>query len=185
MEDRCKSINIRRSGGKDNVLCQSSDSDHLQHQNDLKLITGFMYRGTRPTLENWKPKRKLRKKMGKKLEKEKSTLSLLKTEERKEHTSVLEELQHFKDSLLRDTNRGRNQQRLIDKMKAERWEIICVQAQQRHELGNDLCQAQKKVSDRFAQMKVDRPLQLYYRKLQGSNNLSSESEESALSTEYL
>ncbi|PFX14324.1 hypothetical protein AWC38_SpisGene21524 [Stylophora pistillata] len=53
-------------------------------------------------------------------------------------------------TLLRDTNRGRDQQRLIDKMKAERWEIICVQAQQLHELGNDLCEAQKKVSTEFA-----------------------------------
>ncbi|XP_022801236.1 kinesin-like protein KIN-7I [Stylophora pistillata] len=79
----------------------------------------------------------------KELGEEKKTHEML----RKEHTSVLEELQHFKDSLLRDTNRGMDQQRLIDKMKAERRETICVQAQQRHELENDLCEAQKKVSE--------------------------------------
>ncbi|PFX18858.1 Centromere-associated protein E [Stylophora pistillata] len=78
----------------------------------------------------------------KELGEEKKTHEML----RKEHTSVLEELQHFKDSLLRDTNRGMDQQRLIDKMKAERRETICVQAQQRHELENDLCEAQKKDS---------------------------------------
>ncbi|CAH3159397.1 unnamed protein product [Pocillopora meandrina] len=70
---------------------------------------------------------------------------------RKEHASLLEELQHFKDSLLRDTNRGMDQQRLIDKMKAERRETICVQAQQRHELENDLSEAEKKVSELEAQ----------------------------------
>ncbi|XP_022807921.1 uncharacterized protein LOC111344916 [Stylophora pistillata] len=46
MEDRCNSINMGPSGEKDKVLCQLSDSDHLQHPNDLKPMAGFMYRGT-------------------------------------------------------------------------------------------------------------------------------------------
>ena len=46
MEDRCKSINMGPSGEKDKFLCQLSDSDHLQHPNDLKPIASFMYRGT-------------------------------------------------------------------------------------------------------------------------------------------
>ncbi|XP_022808363.1 uncharacterized protein LOC111345346 [Stylophora pistillata] len=46
MEDRCRSINMGPSGEKDKVLCQLSDSDDLQHPNDLKPMTGFMYRGT-------------------------------------------------------------------------------------------------------------------------------------------
>ena len=65
---------------------------------------------------------------------------------RKEHSSLAEELQHLKDSLLRDTNRGMDQQRVIDKMKAERRETICVQAHQRQELERDLLEAEKKVS---------------------------------------
>ena len=65
---------------------------------------------------------------------------------RKEHSSLAEELQHLKDSLLRDTNREMDQQRVIDKMKAERRETICVQAHQRQELERDLCEAEKKVS---------------------------------------
>lgn len=64
---------------------------------------------------------------------------------RKEHSSLAEELQHLKDSLLRDTNRGMDQQRVIDKMKAERRETICVQAHQRQELEKDLLEAEKKV----------------------------------------
>jgi len=39
-----------------------------------------------------------------------------------------------------------DQQRVIDKMKAERRETICVQAHQRQELERDLCEAEKKVS---------------------------------------
>ena len=35
---------------------------------------------------------------------------------------------------------------MIDKMKAERRETICVQAHQRQELEKDLCEAEKKVS---------------------------------------
>ncbi|PFX13694.1 Protein HEG-like 1 [Stylophora pistillata] len=46
MEDRCKSINMGTSGEKDKVLCELSESDHLQHPNDLKPMAGFMYRGT-------------------------------------------------------------------------------------------------------------------------------------------
>ncbi|XP_022807756.1 signal peptide, CUB and EGF-like domain-containing protein 1 [Stylophora pistillata] len=46
MEDRCKSINMGPSGEKDKVLCQLSDSDHLQNPYDLKPMVGFMYRGT-------------------------------------------------------------------------------------------------------------------------------------------
>lgn len=65
---------------------------------------------------------------------------------RKEHSTQTEELQHLRDSLLRDTNRGMDQQRVIDKMKAERRETICVQAQQRQELEKDLHEAEKKVN---------------------------------------
>ena len=64
---------------------------------------------------------------------------------RKEHNSLSEELQHLRDSLLRDTNRGMDQQRVIEKMKAERRETICVQAHQRQELERDLSEAEKKV----------------------------------------
>ncbi|XP_022807757.1 signal peptide, CUB and EGF-like domain-containing protein 2 [Stylophora pistillata] len=46
MEDRCRSINMGPSGEKNKFLCQLSESDHLQHPNDLKPMTGFMYRGT-------------------------------------------------------------------------------------------------------------------------------------------
>ncbi|PFX12561.1 hypothetical protein AWC38_SpisGene23459 [Stylophora pistillata] len=52
MEDRCKSINMGPSGEKDKVLFQLSDSEHLQHPNDLKLIAGFMYRGTEEKYDN-------------------------------------------------------------------------------------------------------------------------------------
>lgn len=38
-----------------------------------------------------------------------------------------------------------DQQRVIDKMKAERRETICVQAHQRQELEKDLIEAEKKV----------------------------------------
>ena len=31
---------------RDKVLCQISDSDQLQHTNDLKPMADFMYRGT-------------------------------------------------------------------------------------------------------------------------------------------
>ena len=31
---------------KDTVLCQLSDSDYKTHPNDLKAMSGFMYRGT-------------------------------------------------------------------------------------------------------------------------------------------
>lgn len=51
----------------------------------------------------------------------------------------------MKDSLLRNTNRGMDQQRVIEKMKAERRETICVQAQQRQELEKDLHSAETKV----------------------------------------
>ena len=44
MEDRCKSINMGPKD-KDKVLCQISDSDHVQHPNDLKPTEGFTYRG--------------------------------------------------------------------------------------------------------------------------------------------
>ena len=45
MEDRCTSINTGPSG-KDKILCQLSDSDHLQHTNDLKPMASFGSRGT-------------------------------------------------------------------------------------------------------------------------------------------
>lgn len=64
---------------------------------------------------------------------------------RKEHRSLSEELQHLKDSLLRDTNRDMDQQRVIEKMKAERRETICIQAQQRQGLEKDLHSAETKV----------------------------------------
>ena len=51
----------------------------------------------------------------------------------------------MKDSLLRDTNRDMDQQRVIEKMKAERRETICIQAQQRQELEKDLHSAEAKV----------------------------------------
>ena len=44
MEDRCKSINMGPKD-KDKVLCQISDSDHVQHPSDLKPTDGFTYRG--------------------------------------------------------------------------------------------------------------------------------------------
>ena len=44
MEDRCKSINMGPED-KDKVLCQISDSDHVQHPSDLKPTDGFTYRG--------------------------------------------------------------------------------------------------------------------------------------------
>ena len=44
IEDRCKSINVRPED-KDRVLCQISDSDHVQHPNDLKPSEGFTYGG--------------------------------------------------------------------------------------------------------------------------------------------
>ena len=78
------------------------------------------------------------------LHKHNVTLSFTLTS-RKEHTSLSEELQHLKDSLLRDTNRGIDQQRVIDQMKAERRETICMQAQQRQELEKDLHNAEAKV----------------------------------------
>nr|XP_058947139.1 uncharacterized PE-PGRS family protein PE_PGRS46-like [Pocillopora verrucosa] len=43
MEDRCTSINMGPEK-KDKVLCQLSDSDHVQHPDDLKSAAGFMYR---------------------------------------------------------------------------------------------------------------------------------------------
>ena len=45
MEDRCTSINMVPRE-KDEMICQLSDSDQLQHPNDLKLTAGLMYRGT-------------------------------------------------------------------------------------------------------------------------------------------
>ncbi|XP_068683876.1 centromere-associated protein E-like isoform X2 [Montipora foliosa] len=80
---------------------------------------------------------------------------------RKEHTSLSEELQHLKDSLLRDTNRGIDQQRVIDQMKAERRETICMQAQQRQELEKDLHNAEAKASELESQcscLKVEKDL---------------------------
>lgn len=53
----------------------------------------------------------------------------------------------MKDSLLRDTNCDMDQQRVIEKMKAERRETICIQAQQRQELEKDLHSAEAKVSE--------------------------------------
>ena len=51
MEDRCKSINMGPED-KDKVLCQISDSDHVQHPNDLKPTEGFTYRGMEVSTKN-------------------------------------------------------------------------------------------------------------------------------------
>ena len=51
MEDRCKSINMGPED-KDRVLCQISDSDHVQHPNDLKPTEGFTYRGMEVSTKN-------------------------------------------------------------------------------------------------------------------------------------
>ncbi|XP_067024413.1 uncharacterized protein [Acropora muricata] len=80
---------------------------------------------------------------------------------RKEHRSLSEELQHLKDSLLRDTNRDMDQQRVIEKMKAERRETICIQAQQRQGLEKDLHSAETKVSELESQcscLKIEKDL---------------------------
>ena len=45
MEDRCKSINVRPAV-KGTVLCQLSDSDHMQHPKDLRKLAGSVYTGT-------------------------------------------------------------------------------------------------------------------------------------------
>lgn len=45
MESSCVSFNIGPPI-KDMVLCQLSDSDHIQHPKDLQALEGFMYRGT-------------------------------------------------------------------------------------------------------------------------------------------
>ena len=44
MEDRCTSINMVPRK-KDKMICQLSDSDQLQHPNDLKPTAGLIYRG--------------------------------------------------------------------------------------------------------------------------------------------
>ena len=51
MEDRCKSINMGPED-KDKVLCQISDSDHVQHPNDLKPTEGFTYGGMEASARN-------------------------------------------------------------------------------------------------------------------------------------
>lgn len=45
MEDRCKSINVLPAV-KDTVLCQLSNSDHIQHPKDLRKVAGSVYTGT-------------------------------------------------------------------------------------------------------------------------------------------
>ena len=45
MERKCVSINIGPSIA-DKVICELSDSDHLQHPEDLKTRPGWTYRGT-------------------------------------------------------------------------------------------------------------------------------------------
>lgn len=45
MERKCVSINIGPSIA-DEVICEMSDSDHLQHPEDLKIRPGWTYRGT-------------------------------------------------------------------------------------------------------------------------------------------
>ena len=51
MEDRCTSINMGPEK-KDNVLGQLSDSDHVQHPDDLKSAVGFMYRKMEVKINN-------------------------------------------------------------------------------------------------------------------------------------
>ena len=51
MEDRCTSINMGPEK-KDKVLCQLSDSDHVQHPDDLKSAVGFMYRKMEVKINN-------------------------------------------------------------------------------------------------------------------------------------
>ena len=45
MEDRCTSLNMVPRE-KNEIICQLSDSDQLQHPNDLKPTAGLIYRGT-------------------------------------------------------------------------------------------------------------------------------------------
>ena len=45
IENKCMSINIGPPIN-DKVLCQLSDSDNIQHPNDLKPRDGYVYRGT-------------------------------------------------------------------------------------------------------------------------------------------
>lgn len=45
IENKCVSINIGPPIN-DKVLCQLSDSDNIQHPNDLKPREGYVYRGT-------------------------------------------------------------------------------------------------------------------------------------------
>ena len=51
MEDRCTSINMGPEK-KDKVLCQLSDSDHVQHPDDLKSAAGFTYRKMEVKINN-------------------------------------------------------------------------------------------------------------------------------------
>ena len=44
MESRCVSVNIG-TAVNDKVVCELSDSDHLQHPQDLKPRQGWSYRG--------------------------------------------------------------------------------------------------------------------------------------------
>ena len=45
IEDTCLSVNMGPPIN-DKVLCQLSDSDHMQHPGDMKQREGFTYRGT-------------------------------------------------------------------------------------------------------------------------------------------
>ena len=45
MERKCVSVNIGPTI-KDKVICELSDSDHFQHQDDIKPRPGWTYRGT-------------------------------------------------------------------------------------------------------------------------------------------
>ena len=44
MERKCVSVNIRPTV-EDKVICELSDSDHMQHPDDLKPRPGWTYRG--------------------------------------------------------------------------------------------------------------------------------------------
>lgn len=67
-----------------------------------------------------------------------------------------------------------DQQRVIDKMKAERRETICVQAHQRQELERDLCEAEKKVSSTQHANSVVTSILLIYRFTQIRQDLLQE-----------
>ncbi|XP_068730375.1 uncharacterized protein [Montipora capricornis] len=47
MENKCVSVNIASEKSPSRVICELSDSDHCQHQEDLKPRQGWTYRGAK------------------------------------------------------------------------------------------------------------------------------------------